>query len=432
MKWFALLTLMALAIDAHSQAIVPNRRLNFATVAAAAGCTAGTNQLIVSLLDSTNTTVNADTYSGNAFTPSSNSTIFVFISGSPTGTQTVTNTGSTQLVWREVLKTNYNTLGTPAGFHSVWMSQLPQGTAPFSMTMVCNQTSGTGRNMAVVEVSGADQTAAFGTNAMVQAVGGGADGVANPTNKFAAPGNNAMNFLLFSVADDVNSTADNTAVANSIWFELNEGAYNTPAHALAVYYGTNVPASITAATNTATSRDWSTIVVEVKAGTNCFASNVKKDTTVSITEGTTAVGDNVSEDAHKASKWTAGSTYDLRRVAVRLSRTGSPAFTLTAKIWSDVTDAPGVVLYTSSTTVASASLERQQGEANFEFAAGTTITSGTVYWLEMHVSAMGDASNFVNWFYTIDFVTNGTKRSADEVSWAAQVHRVGQFTTFSQ
>lgn len=240
--------------------------------AAAAGappeCTPGTNTLVVNLLAQSGSTANAGTYASPSFTPSTNATIFAFMSGSPTGTQTVTNTGSTQLTWWEARKTNYNTLGSPAGFLSVWVAQLPQGTAPFSMTVVCNQTSGTGRNFIIAEVTGADQTAANGTNAVVQAVGGGADASANPTNKFAAPGNAGFNTILFAVGDDINNGNDSAATLS--WTELWETNYNTPAHALALYYSNAVPSSVVTATNTASSRDWATIALEVMAGTNCI------------------------------------------------------------------------------------------------------------------------------------------------------------------
>lgn len=228
--------------------------------------TCTTNALAVNLLTATATTANAGTYATASFTPTTNAFLFAAISGSPTGTETVTNTGSTQLVWWRTSagKTNYNTAGSPAGFTALYVSQLPQGLAPFSMTVVVNQASGTGRNIIVGEVTGADQSAQYGTNAVVQVVSF-ASTSANPTNLFAAPGNGGENTLIFVVADDVNSGSDNAPTLS--WTELWETNYNTPAHALAVYYSNNVPSSVTTATNTASSRDWATIVMEVKAGT---------------------------------------------------------------------------------------------------------------------------------------------------------------------
>lgn len=287
------------------------------------GCTPGTNTLAVNLLAVNSSTANADTYASPSFTPSTNATLFAFIVGSPSGSLTVTNTGATQLTWWSAQRTNYNTLGTPTAFLAVYVAQLPQGTAPFSMTVVCNQTSGTGRNFIVAEVTGADQTSANGTNAVVQAIGGGADATSNPTNKFSAPGNNGFNTVLFAVADDVNSGADSAATLS--WTELWETNYNTPASALALYYSNAVPSSVVTATNTASSRDWATLAVEVKAGTNCTTPSVTFSS-VSTTNLASAAGNGVTNWLNFVQTGAITDGYVIAEVSV----------------WDDDADDPGI------------------------------------------------------------------------------------------
>src|SRR5688572_4750213 len=63
---------------------------NSTAISCGIGCTPGTNTLTVTLVDSTNTTAQAGTYAGNTFTTVTNATYLLYVSGSPTGTQTVT------------------------------------------------------------------------------------------------------------------------------------------------------------------------------------------------------------------------------------------------------------------------------------------------------------------------------------------------------
>lgn len=252
-------------LNCFGQISVTNRRRNFQLPLA---CVPGTNALAITLLDGWGNTSNSNFYASNPVTPATNSTLILFAATGPSATETVTNTGTTQLVWRRLASTNYNTTGTPINRLVAWATQLPQGLAPFSMTAVVSIASGVGIDLHLIQVTGADQTAAYGTNAVVQSVAFAVNASANPTNLFVAPGNNAKNSLLLAVADDVNSAADNAPTLN--WTELAETSFTTTATGLASYY-TNTASLLVTATNTATSRDWATILVELKAGTNCLA-----------------------------------------------------------------------------------------------------------------------------------------------------------------
>lgn len=238
----------------------------------AVDCTPGTNALAVSVVAKSASTGNQVGYSTPSFTPATNATLILFVTATDSATiadgESVTNTGTTQLTWWRAGRTNFNTLASATQFISAWVTQLPQGLTPFSMTVVCNlNNAGTGAALEVVEVQGAAQTAAYGTNAIVQTTRFAANASANPTNKFSATGNNGFNSVIFAVADDVSSASDNAA--NLSWTELWETNYSTPSAGLAVYYSNAVQSSVFTVTNTASSRDWATIALEVRAGTNC-------------------------------------------------------------------------------------------------------------------------------------------------------------------
>jgi len=234
---------------------------------AAAACTAGTNTLAVTLIEAFGNTSNNVVYTLDPFTTATNATYILFVAGTPQlGTESVSNSTTPLAWWQPVTGTNYNVTGTPTARLSAWVAQMPQGQAPFSTSVSVAIASGSGVNMALVQITGASQVITNGTNAIVQAVAYGVNASANPTNQFVAPGNNALNTMLFAVADDVNSASD--IAPNQNWTELSETAYNTPATGLEVCY-TNNAALMTTVTNTATSRDWATIAIEVRAGTNC-------------------------------------------------------------------------------------------------------------------------------------------------------------------
>jgi len=265
-----LLIIMAFSLAAFG-ATIPTRRLNFRT-AAAASCTPGTNTLAVSLVQNFGNTSNSVIYSLDAFTTVTNATYFLALV-TTNKAYTVTNS-TTPLTWWPIISTNYNVVGTPITKLQLFGAQMPQGQAGFSTVVSAANSDGNGICMSLVQVTGASQTAANGTNAVLQSVAFAVDASANPTNKFTAPGNAGLDSLIYWVADDANSSSDNAATLN--WTELGEVSFNTPASGLSTYY-TNSAALLTTVTNTATSRDWATILIEVLAGTNCNAGQTITD-----------------------------------------------------------------------------------------------------------------------------------------------------------
>lgn len=268
MRWCITLLAAAFCLESFGQAVVPNRRLNFQVVASGgSSCTPGTNTLAINALHSFGNTSNSSFYATAAFTPSTNATLILFLASEPSSsTDTVTNTGTTQLTWWKAARTNYATTSSSTEFVSAWVTQLPQGTAPFSMTVVATVASGTGANMSVLEVTGADQSLAFGTNAIVQSPARGSNSLVGMAVPITAPGNNGFNALIGAFADSVNSASDNAAGGGTT--ELTETSFNSTAQGLTVEY-LLAASGQTFMTNSASSRDWGAIALEVKAGTNC-------------------------------------------------------------------------------------------------------------------------------------------------------------------
>lgn len=232
-------------------------------------CTVSTNALVFTLKTSFGNTSNNNWYSSASFTPAADSTLVVFGAFSPAANETFGDSVGTYTWWRiggSPGGTNYNTLASPAGKLTAWVTQMPPGTTPGSMTVSLTNTSGTGGNLHVVQITGADTNLAWGSNAVVQSVLIASNATANPQITISAPNASGSNALLVAFADDVNSSSDNAAGNGQT--ELAESAYNTPAHALSTYYLTNLQNSQTLHTNIATSRDWASIALEIRAGTN--------------------------------------------------------------------------------------------------------------------------------------------------------------------
>lgn len=233
---------------------------------AGGGCTVTTNGLVVTHLASFGNTSNNNWYSSAAVTPSANATLVLFGAISPVGTENVVDNQAIPFTWWRAGQVSYNTIASPANELVAWVTQVPPWVTPAAFNVILTNTSGTGANLHLIEITGADTNKLWGTNAIVQTVTVVSNGTANPQITIAAPGGNGSNAVLIAFADDVNSAAD--SAAGNGQQELAETAYNTPATALASYYMTNAQSSQTLHTNIATARDWAALALEIRAGTN--------------------------------------------------------------------------------------------------------------------------------------------------------------------
>jgi hypothetical protein len=266
---FAIVAWAVVAMAAQSY--LPHRRAAFRTgTAAAPGCTVSTNALGITLLTSYGDTSNATSHATASVSPAADSTLILFAAYSPTGTETVTNTGTLQLSWLPLTNVSFNTIASPAHELVAYVSQMPPGVSSFAMRVVLTGISYTGANMHLLEITGADTNLLWGQNASVQVRSAVSNAVANPQITISAPNASGSNAVLIAVADDINSNADNAAGTGQT--ELGETAYNTPAAGLASYYLTNAQPSQTLYTHTATARDLAMIAIEIRAGTNACGS----------------------------------------------------------------------------------------------------------------------------------------------------------------
>lgn len=404
MRFLIALLLFLCGLDCNAQ-ILSGRRNVRLLASASGGCVTTTNALTFNSLATLTTTAASNSYAAPAFTPTTNATLIFFIAGTPNGSWTVTNTGTTQLTWWEAKTTNYNTLGTPTASLSVWVSQLASGTAPFSMQVVATKASGTGINLSVVEVIGADQTLAFGTNAIAQISQTGSNATANPKLSWSAPGNAGLNSIIYGLADDINSAADNAAATD--WTELTETAFNTPATGLTVDYKTFVPAGTTSTTNTVTSRDWAAVILEVKAGTKCTSAgggacsdDATPSQSVKSTEGGgTTLGETTDRYYVGLSGWSDASARTICKLRFKLSL---GAGSITGKTYK-------AAIYTMSglnldTLVGSASTgvtgNNSWSETDVIFTMPDVVLSAsTSYAFVCYMDGTADASNYARFEY---------------------------------
>lgn len=279
MRFFLLPLLFLLVTGVKAQTVYESLLLLSNPTAAAENCSILTNNLVFTTMIATQNTANSSLMTTVPFTPTSNAMLVAFASFSPAGTEIITNSGTPQLTWWRVAATNYNTLASPAQRLVAYVTQLSPGMAPGAIQLVLTNgpTTGSGANIAVIQVTGADTNQLWGSNAVVQVVHNGSNATINGQITFSAPNAGGSNGLLVAFADDVNSSADMSA--GSGFTERTETAYNTPATGLFSQSRTMVPSSLTLVTNVSTSRDWAAIGLEIKAGTNICPDGVVNDPT---------------------------------------------------------------------------------------------------------------------------------------------------------
>ncbi|RIL07487.1 MAG: hypothetical protein DCC71_02920 [Proteobacteria bacterium] len=124
---------------------------------------------------------------------------------------------------------------------------------------------------------------------------------------------------------------------------------------------------------------------------------------------------------------TAGARFEA--VRARLRRFGSPAFSLTVRLFSDVAGEPGVALQTLATGVAASSIGTAAFEARQFNASASLVLAAARYWLVMTASAPGDGSNFVGW----ELETAGPEaiaNSADASTWSTVALRTAYLDVY--
>lgn len=98
---------------------------------------------------------------------------------------------------------------------------------------------------------------------------------------------------------------------------------------------------------------------------------------------------------YASSKFTAGSSYSLAKLTVKLLKAGSPSFTITAYIYSTPTNDPVNLLATSTDTLSAASVSTSATDYTFNF-SNYGLISGTSYSWALGCSSVGDSSNRID------------------------------------
>ncbi len=148
-------------------------------------------------------------------------------------------------------------------------------------------------------------------------------------------------------------------------------------------------------------------------------------------QGATACAYSLGQVAYRtclATEFTAASSYTGNGIQISLSATGSPAFNMTAMIYTDTGGSgPGMLVGTSSATVSAGTVPGAETPVTFP-GASFALVSGTSYWLVLKTSGL-DNSNYVNWAATAS--GPGMIWNSVGTSGANYGHR-GKFILFSR
>lgn len=128
-----------------------------------------------------------------------------------------------------------------------------------------------------------------------------------------------------------------------------------------------------------------------------------------------------SNNVWLATRIVADADETICKITLYLQKVGSPTFTLTAKLYTDVTNAPGLLVGTGSASVEASSVEATYSGIQFS-SVSATLTNATVYWIVITASAVGDASNYIQAHGDTACDTGGTNelmQSANGTSWGS-------------
>ncbi len=157
---------------------------------------------------------------------------------------------------------------------------------------------------------------------------------------------------------------------------------------------------------------------------------VQQDQVTGTTTGNQPIG-SYSGNQYVASPFTAGSSYTLTQVVLRMAKLGSPTFTMTTTIYTDSANAPGTVVGIGSGSIAASSLGTTEADVTFT-GLNASITLGTKYWIAVGASATQDASNDVLWYSFGAAATDITTSSSNGSAWSPyDTFAKAKLTTFS-
>lgn len=154
--------------------------------------------------------------------------------------------------------------------------------------------------------------------------------------------------------------------------------------------------------------------------------------------GTTASSSTVGNTAlrtYVATRFTAAASTTICKAVLRMDKVGSPTFNVTVSIWTHdgVDDDPETLIGVASGVVASSSFATSEADVEFT-GISAAITSSTVYWVVVQVSALGDASHHIRWYNISESATDLVMGDGDGVGPWVNVSSVrhAKFQLYSQ
>lgn len=160
------------------------------------------------------------------------------------------------------------------------------------------------------------------------------------------------------------------------------------------------------------------------------ACTVQKDSVTAAESDIAYIGADTAE-TYTAGQFTAGSTYTICAVTLRIRKVGTPTFTLNAYIYTNNAGNPGTLVGTGSDNFSISSLSTSDGPAAFT-GLSASLTSGTVYWIV--VKATSAPNDFTNYGYVSGANGSNTfKHSSNGTSWTNGAASIAiRFISYSQ
>ena len=219
------------------------------------------NDLLFQWKASGSSSSSGTTYSTGSFQPATNALVLVAVANTKASAADTPNapTGN-NLTYVLVTNCPYGTSSTNK--ITLFMGQ---GATPTSgaLTVTFGATE-TSCLIEVVELQGADATAANGAGALVKSYTNGTTAASsNPTISFTAPSAIGTNALVWFIADNVNDTSSLTA--NTNWIRYEKIAHGSRVQGLSPHFQMQA-LNTSSATSVATSRVWGGVAIEVKPG----------------------------------------------------------------------------------------------------------------------------------------------------------------------
>lgn len=129
---------------------------------------------------------------------------------------------------------------------------------------------------------------------------------------------------------------------------------------------------------------------KTRKGCDHYTTAVGEAINVQVTATTGAADANFTTTTRQAQKLTAAATGVLTRVDVRLKKPVTAFGTVTVAVYSDVSNAPGVLLAESSVT--ESVITTSYAYLTSYFLAAPDITNGTAYWVVVYVQETGSGT----------------------------------------